>query len=98
MTHRKRFSKRHNFIRKIGGAKKKVPEEQAPIDSLASFKAKPVRLDDTESKKRTEDVDAPLKSVPDKSIPGRQIYRGLTTVRATNKEPSKTASSSTVKD
>lgn len=113
MTHRKRFSKRHNFTRKIGGAPKpkkvqiQKEQEQAPYipkvgeePDLVFSTAKQAKLYDTGPKDLKEDVDAPLKSDPDKSIPGRQIYRNLSSraSSATSKETSRIAPSSTVKD
>ena len=94
MTHRKRFSKRHNFTRKIGGAPKKVQiqQELPPSDLGLTFTRE-------EKSQHTEDVDkALLSDLEKKSRPGKLTYRGSTTVPATSKETSRIAPSSTVQD
>ena len=99
MTHRKRFSKRHNFTRKIGGAPKngapkkvQIQQELPPSDLGLTFTRE-------EKSQHTEDVDkALLSDLEKKSRPGKLTYRGSTTVPATSKETSRIAPSSTVQD
>lgn len=87
MTHRKRFSKRHNFTRKIGGA----PKNGAPIQKVQIQQELPpsdlgLTYTIEEKSQHTEDVDkAPLSDLEKKSGPGRRTYRSSTAVPVTSR-------------